>query len=353
MKRNHLVVLAVALACLIAGLLFLLLHGERKEKPNGMAATSASPSPAFNTPGLPATASPAATQQSSVATISPRSKSQKEARAEAVKIVQSVYSAPISFYGKVVDQFGKPVANAKVDYSAVDKFWGPASNYHSQADETGNFSIAGIQGAGLTVGVSKEGYEVIDGKSFQAFAYGMGVDEYRQKPPAQDSPAVFVLRKKAKAEPLVVVSSRQYDLNRNGTSTDISLETARAGAGGSDVLQVSCLTHEESKDARGHFDWTFDVSVPGGGLVERNDETQFAAPEEGYVPQEQIQVNANDPSQRWSSQLQRQYFVKTSDGRYARVSVTAYVGGRTFVVLESYLNPNPSSRNLEYDPHAQ
>ena len=351
MKRNHLVVLAVALACLIAGLLFLLLRGERKEKPGGMeAATSISASPAFNTPGLPATASPAATSQRSVAAISPRAKSKKEARAEAVKIVQGIFNAPIAFYGKVVDQFGHPVAGASVQYDVVDKFWAQGSKYQGTSDATGAFSITNIGRAGMVVGVMKDGYDAINGKSSQSFGYGMGPDEYRQKPPTQDNPAVFVLRKKAKAEPLIVVSSRQYDVNRNGTATAINLETAGTGAGGSDILQVSLLTHDEAKDARGHYDWTFGISVPGGGLVERKDETQFAAPEEGYVPQDQVQVNINDPSQRWSSALDRQYFVKLADGRYARVSVTAYVGRRTFVVLESYLNPNSASRNLEYDP---
>ena len=268
-------------------------------------------------------------------------------------MVQTIFSAPISFYGKVQDQFGQPVAGASVEYDVVDKFWQEGSKYHGTSDADGAFTIANIGGAGMVVGVMKDGYDSINGKSSQSFGYGMGVDEYRKAPPTQDNPAIFVLRKKAKAEPLIVVSSRQYDLNPNGTLTDISLATGQVGSNGPDALQFSCTTHEESKDARGRFDWTFDISVPGGGVLDRNDDTQFSAPEQGYVPQEQLSMKSDDPSQRWSWELQRQYFVKLADGRYARVSVTAYVGGRTFVVLESYMNPNPGDQNLEYDPRVQ
>lgn len=268
-------------------------------------------------------------------------------------VIRGIYSAPISFYGKVVDQFGHPVAGASIQYDAVDKFWAQGSNYHGTSDATGAFSITNIGGAGMVVGVMKDGYDAIDGKSSQSFGYGMGADEYRKKPPTHDNPAIFVLRKKGKAEPLVVVSSRQYEVNRTGTPTAIDLKTAGAGTSGPDDIQVGISTDEQSIDARGHYDWAFSISVPGGGLVDRNDETQFTAPEEGYVPQEQIQVNNNDPSQRWSSALDRQYFVKLADGRYARVSLTAYVGVRTFVVLESYMNPSPGDGNLEYDPQVQ
>ena len=331
MKRKYLLVLLVTLACLVAGLLLVLTLGGRKEK----------------------TKVSATAPQQPIAAISPRPESPEQARAVAAKVVEAIYTAPIAFYGKVVDQYGQPVANAGIDFGAIDEFWENGSNYHGQSDQNGFFSIKGILGAGLTVGVNKEGYDGIKGKSYQAFGYGMGVDETRQKPPTKDAPALFVLRKKALAEPLIVISRPQYDLNRNGSPIGIHLETGETGTSGMDVVEVSCLTHEELKDARGRFDWTFGISVPGGGLVERQDETQFTAPEEGYSPQEQIQMNINDPSRRWSSVMENRYFIKFADGRYARVSVSAYAGGRSFVVLESYLNPNPGSRNLEFDPAKQ
>jgi hypothetical protein len=46
----------------------------------------------------------------------------------------------------------------------------------------------------------------------------------------------------------------------------------------------------------------------------------------------------------------KNYFAKLPDGRYARFSINLYPGDRNFVVLESYVNPTPGNRNLEFDP---
>jgi hypothetical protein len=57
-------------------------------------------------------------------------------------------------------------------------------------------------------------------------------------------------------------------------------------------------------------------------------------------------------ARQWSSQVEREYFVKLADNRYARLKLTAFAGARNFFVLESYLNPS-GSRNLEYDAGKQ
>ena len=345
MKRNHFVVLAVALACLIAGLLFLLLRGGRKEKTDGMeAATSASPSPAFNMPGL------AATPQRSVATISPRPKSKNEARAEAVKMVQGIFNTPISFYGKVQDQFGKPVEGAQVKYSAIDKFWENGSHYEGVSDASGYFSITGIKGAGLTVGVMKDGYDNIDGKSDGSFGYGMGVDKTRQKPPTQDSPAIFILRKKAKAEPLIAISTN-FRVPKNGSPVEISLKTGMGVAPGQGDLKIECWTSDQSKNAQGHYEWHCRFSTPGGGLVERGDQLDQEAPVDGYKPFVEFEMAQN--TQPWRPSAGGEYFLKIGNGSYARARLQMIAGGDHFATVESYLNPKPGSRNLEYDPSKQ
>jgi len=341
MNRKHLAVLLVAL---VAGLLLVLMLRERQEKT--VVSPSVPPSPT-STPGLPANSSPVVA--TSVAGVSPRPKSQIEARAEAVKMVQTIYSAPISFYGKVEDQFGQPVPNAKVDYSAVDKFWGPASNYHGQADGNGNFFITGIQGAGLTVGVSKEGYDVIDGKSFQAFGYGMGVDEYRQKPPTQDNPAILVLRKKAKAEPLISISAN-FRVPKNGSPVEINLKTGGQVSGQGD-LEIECWTADQNKDAHHHYEWHCRFSVPGGGIVERGDQLDQQAPVDEYKPS--IEFEMAQDAQPWRPSVGGDYFLKLGNGSYARARLQMVAGGDHFATVESYLNPNPGDRDLEYDPQMQ
>lgn len=78
------------------------------------------------------------------------------------------------------------------------------------------------------------------------------------------------------------------------------------------------------------------------------------APTDGYHPQIEVKMPADDP--KWSSRLSKQYFAKLPGDRYARFSIRFYGGSkddgadRNFVVLESYVNPKPGSRNLEFDP---
>jgi hypothetical protein len=58
-------------------------------------------------------------------------------------------------------------------------------------------------------------------------------------------------------------------------------------------------------------------------------------------------------AEQWASDVPKQYFAKLPDGRYARFSIEFYAGGRNFVVFQSYLNPEPGHRNLEFDPAKQ
>src|SRR5690349_4442144 len=64
-------------------------------------------------------------------------------RANLTKIVDA-FTAPIIFYGRVIDQNGDSVPVAKVFYSAADRYFGDSSKYHGVSDEAGFFSISGI-----------------------------------------------------------------------------------------------------------------------------------------------------------------------------------------------------------------
>jgi len=72
---------------------------------------------------------------------------------------------------------------------------------------------------------------------------------------------------------------------------------------------------------------------------------------DGY--QSSIEVNMPADIKEWASDVAKSYFAELPDGTYARFSINLYVGRgkeRNFVVLESYVNPVPGDRNLEYDP---
>jgi hypothetical protein len=278
------------------------------------------------------------------------SSSEEEDKKRVLDQVAQVFSAPIAFYGRVIDQNGDPVPHASVGYTAADKFNASGSNYTGQADENGSFEISGIQGAGLAVTVRKEGYYLIHNPSDRslptstaAFAYGMGPDSYRRPAPTKDNPAVFVLHKMGETEPLMRVEKGER-IPKDGTPATVDLMTGRLSPSGN--LRVEAWTEAPVEGRR--FTWRCRVTVPGGGLVERRGQFDFEAPEDGY--EESVELGMPGEAEQWASQQQRDYFVKLPDGRYARINFTMIAGGNHYFLLESFLNPTPGSRNLEYDP---
>ncbi|MEI6033434.1 MAG: carboxypeptidase-like regulatory domain-containing protein [Verrucomicrobiae bacterium] len=273
----------------------------------------------------------------------------KEASAQ----VESIFSSPIKFYGRVIDQNGNLVPYAEIGYTAADKFNASGSNYTGRADAEGTFQITGIKGAGLAVTVRKEGYYLIHNPSDPSlptstatFAYGMGPDSYRRPAPPKDTPAIFVLQKMGKTEPLTFLSGRQFDVSPSGQPVTIDLGTGRTNGGG---LQVESWLGDTSQRP---FDWRYQLSISNGGLVERIGQFDFQAPEDGYQTTMEISMPAK--LEKWSSRMEKNYFARLANGNYARFKIRFYPGPqRNFVVLESYVNPKPGSRNLEFDPQQQ
>lgn len=265
--------------------------------------------------------------------------------------VRAIYAAPIAFYGKVQDQFGKPVPGARVLFSAVDKFWEEPSQYTGSSDADGLFSINKIRGAGLTVSVSKIGYDGLQKLSSQTFGYGMGTDSSRKAPPAPDAPAVFVLRKKADAQYLIHVAHRQYKVRPDGTPMQMDLLTGNEVPFGTGNFQVERWI-DSSKDVQNRFDWRCRISVPNGGLVVRDKEVDFDAPEDGYQPYVDLAF-PKSLGRAWQYTKHLDYFAKLSNGSFARVSLTLYAGHTNFLVMDAYVNPAVGSRNLEFDAAKQ
>jgi hypothetical protein len=261
--------------------------------------------------------------------------------------VQSILNTPIAFYGKVVDQNGHPVSDADVAFVAVDKFAQSGSQYSTRSNKDGFFNITGIRGGGLMASVRKQGYYHIHNASNQSFDYGMGQDSHKA-PPTQAKPAIFVLRKMGRTEPLIKIA-QSYRVPRDGTPVEVDLTNGRVSSPGH--LRVEAWTQDQSRDAQGHYSWRCRVSVPGGSLVPRTGEFNFEAPLDGYMPFDEIVMPQE--AKRWNSKATREYFIKLADGRFARLQLRMIAGGDHFFSIESYLNPSAGSRNLEWDPKSQ
>jgi len=259
------------------------------------------------------------------------------------KIVRMVH-APISFWGKVIDQDKNPVPDANVLYSAADHYFGTGDKYQGSSDGSGLFSITDIQGMALFVEVSKDGYYQVAEKSMRSFP--------QAHLPSKDDPAIFELRKKGQAENLIYMR-KDIMTGNGGNPTGVILTNGLTvnGAGGDVTLALLSNDQTVPLNSGQSYDWHFKITVPNGGVQPRTgDQFNFEAPTDGYQPSDKIEMTKG--ADQWHDSGQKEYFVKLADGRYARVTVFVAAQGH-FVSVTSYLNPTPGHRNLEYDPEQQ
>jgi hypothetical protein len=255
--------------------------------------------------------------------------------------IDAWYLTPISIYGRVVDENGSPVPEATVEIGIADNPRKTGSSYVKTTDTNGSFSLDRVHGIAFSLKASKAGYYTINASKGHRNILAPGNDETPQ--PTREQPVVLTLRKQENPIPLLTIKTRQVDVPRTGEPITVNLETGDTGNG---ELQIaSWIANAEQRP----FDWKYQLMIPGGGLMERSGEFEFEAPLAGYQPTVEIDMPTNAP--RWSPRASKAYFAKLPNGRYARLLINLYPSQRrNFVVIESYINPSPGDRNLEFDP---
>lgn len=252
----------------------------------------------------------------------------------------------IVFYGKVVDQSGEAVSNAKVHYTAgrwklLDY---DAYHYFVNTDSHGNFIINNIGQALTIISIEKEGYDVkTELSSFNAHPRSVGDTSTRLwKDTAPNNPFVFHAWRKANAEPLVYSEKRVY-MPFDGTVTPVDLTNK-----GSADLKISIV---RSGSRHAPSDWQAIFEVVEGGLLESNEAFMNQAPEKGY--KHKIVISYKKNAQNFVSRTDRSFFLKTNSGQiYARLEIQIrpfFNDQESANFIKYWLNPN-GSRNLQYDP---
>ncbi|MBK8478800.1 MAG: carboxypeptidase regulatory-like domain-containing protein [Opitutaceae bacterium] len=245
------------------------------------------------------------------------------------------YKMPISFYGRVVDEAGVPIAGAKIKFTWTDLSVAGTGKQETESDDAGLFSLGGAIGKGLVVQVGKAGYKHFITKNRFSFEYAMFADP-KYHVPDRVNPVVFVLRRNREAEPLIVRENQEAEL-APGQSKAFSI-----GPSGTTITVARQLSPNVDQRA-----WVGRVSVEGGGLALATDEFPFEAPENGY--ESSIVVDSQTPKPViWQGDNGTAFFVRTPQG-YGRVTVRN-TPGMAWVYVSSYFNPKPGSRNLEFDP---
>jgi hypothetical protein len=253
------------------------------------------------------------------------------------------WKMPIEFYGRVVDQFGEPVAGATVllTWTAVDD----AHRAEVDSDSRGRFELVGVRGKFLGVSIRKLGY-LPTTRSGSGFEYAEFSSE-RFHVAVREEPVEFRLHKLLGADPMLkYITNREVVVGSDPIVLDV--ESGSIGTAGDLSFRIT------TGSLRGPSGPDFSIAVAaidGAMLAATTDEFLFTAPEAGYSTSMVLRVTPSDPAYRRAQPYR--FYVKTRSGKYAAVTgeITIREGlSEGMAGFHAIIFHNPSgSRNLEFD----
>ena len=274
-------------------------------------------------------------------------------------LLNAILSNEIVFYGQVLDLEGNPIPNAEVKYSSLnsgnfDDVWTKGGSYKNLfTDSEGKFEIREIGGC-LYVRCYHKDYYACHNRaesSQRNFGYGFqGGDDPAWEP---QKPAVFRLRKKGVCEPLyyscssVIGKGQEWiEIPREGIT--INLANGKIEDSGTSIY----ISYKSSKsdDFPKNYAWGHTLSIPGGGFVKKEGDFNFIAPESGY--KEEVEIGYSQNEEGWSRLKTCHYFVVFPNGLCGIFEIVAS-GKSGKIMFQTLINPNPDSRNLEYEYEKQ
>lgn len=263
----------------------------------------------------------------------------------------------IVFYGKVVDQNGAPVPDAEVVYLTRKNFFGEDPQRRLKTDKNGLFEI-NDRGLALELEISKQGYRKVTPSEGVQGSEGQ-FDFAEEDPsanhrPIKARPVVFQLRKAGAVEKLLHQRNQMLKFTPDGTPGYWSLDDRRKsktpGAHRIEMRFVSEKPTDVPAVGRPRFNWTFEIRVENGALVEQPDIDGFEAPQSGYRDSDRIVRTKADADWR-DGFPDRSYYIRFNDGVHARITIEGLATlddyGSPVIYGTSYLNPKAGSRYLE------
>jgi len=270
-----------------------------------------------------------------------------------------VRDVDILFYGKIVDQFYAPVADANV---AIEVLHSPGTgstgikNVVIKTDENGLFTL---KDKGISIhieNVEKSGCRFLAHKNADRdFEYS---HEYTKAVfiPDKRSPLIFHVRR-LEGEPAYLIyrpsvemqfspdQTHEYNLDLLGAWIDDRGVLHRASGGGHTDLNITCaLSHE--RDA---YNLTF-ISTDTNSGVLVSEKTLEQAPPDGYEPEAGLQVSIPEKYEQSRIQL----YVKARGGQaYSRLDLELTVRPSNLLIAARFWTNPAASRNLKYDPQFQ
>jgi len=258
---------------------------------------------------------------------------------------------PITFYGKLEDQFGNALQDATVNFGihvfSINK--DAMKKEQVVSDANGLFSISGINGESLEIFPQKAGFALASTNT--SWVYSHLWPEEQRAHPNPNNPAVIKMWKLQGAEPLVSITQR-YRLHYTNAPIYFDLLAGKIIPDNGD-LKITVKRPQGIVTGLTHPDWSVRIEAVDGGLLKTTDadaSVMYAAPETGYQPDVVFLFSTNAPY-RWSEYFEQELFVVCRNGKiHAKLNfsfcINEYPDGFMDITFNGVANTN-SSRNWE------
>jgi hypothetical protein len=267
-------------------------------------------------------------------------------RDETVRRSNEAGNPPVWFYGLVVDQDTNPLPNVSVEAAVIEEYVDPfpetktkTTRLQRQTGADGRFEINGLKGKYVAVyTLTKEGYE----QEYPGQVCGM----FGAVVTGFDKPQILRLWSTNLHEPLIG-AEKSFVIIPDGRRYAIDLVKGTIAEGDAGDF-VAWIKRPESVTPGQRYDWSCEVTVPNGGLLESATRAMFIAPEVGYTNAFACQEHANP--NRWSGATgDKRFYVRLRDGQmYARITINLYADyhGKQPAMIHLSYAVNPSGSRL-------
>lgn len=203
---------------------------------------------------------------------------------------------PQDFYGKVIDQDGKPLkdVSANAELTVNDGSYGGTNRkkYSTTTDSNGLFEFTGLHGAGLGVSIGKLGYE----NEWRNDVY-KGPDGGRSTPTDRTIYRMW----STNIHETLITGSQKFEIQPDGKPHFINLMdgTISDHEGGDLKVWIQYTNHVVQGQL---YDWSAGIEVVNGGLWEAP-RVYTGSVDLGYVPMFTAPANGYVPSFSYKSQI--------------------------------------------------
>lgn len=281
--------------------------------------------------------------------VAPKSKDQ-----EMFQVLSTENNVPIVFYGKLVDQFGSPVADAQITGTTIIRngFTEGGGRFTAVSDSSGYFKLDCGRGESLGVMPRKPGYSVasLNGGGF----YTHLKPESERQHPDPNNPVVIKMWKLQGAEPLIKINQR-YRTPFSSESLHFDLLAEQIVPTGGDI-EIRVRRTPGTVSERTRAEWGVTLAAIHGGIVDSagTERVTYWAPDEGYRDYEEFLFSTNAPN-KWFGGFNHEFYLKSRNGKvYAKVAISFSINQEPAdpmdVTFKGIANTN-SSRNWEGDPN--